>query len=158
MNDEEVDVQTFYSLGLSEARLAIEAAQAKARDMGIPMCLAVADCEGTVIAFVREDGAKPTSISIALDKAFTSAGARHNTTFYAKASVPSGPAWGIDKTNEGHFTAIGGGVVVLRDGHVVGGVGVSGGTAAQDIEVATAAIAGLGEHDSAIHGEEAGQS
>jgi uncharacterized protein GlcG (DUF336 family) len=146
-------VQSFYSLALSEARITIDAARAKALDIGIPMCVAVADCEGRLIAFVREDGAKPTSISIAINKAFTAAGARHDTTFYARASVPEGPAWGIDKSNDGNFTAIGGGVAVWRDGRVVGGIGVSGGTAAEDVAVAQASLQTLTVSDPAIHGE-----
>jgi uncharacterized protein GlcG (DUF336 family) len=114
------------------------------------MCIAVADEAGQLIAFVREDTAKVTSISIAIDKAFTAAGARNHTTFYGKGSAPGAPAWGIDKTNDGHFTVIGGGVHILEDDVVVGGIGVSGGNSAQDHEVAVAGVAALTEYNNSL--------
>jgi uncharacterized protein GlcG (DUF336 family) len=107
------------------------------------MCIAVTDESGTLTAFVREDGAKVTSVSIAIDKAFTAAGARNATTFYRDVSQPSGPAWGIKGTNDGRFSVIGGGQPVYDDGVVVGGIGISGGTATEDDDVAVAAVAYL---------------
>jgi uncharacterized protein GlcG (DUF336 family) len=136
-------VQTIRRLGTAEAETLVAGARARAAEIGVPMCIAVADESGTLIAFLREDGAKPTSVPIAIDKAFTAAGARNHTTFYGRVSQPGGPAWGIDKTNGGRFTAIGGGVHVLEDGAVVGGIGISGGTAHQDHDVAIAAVAHL---------------
>lgn len=142
-------MQTIRRLGLAEATVLVQAASSRAAEIATPMCIAVADESGTLIAFIREDGAKPTSVSIAVDKAFTAAGARNHTAFYGGVSQPGGPAWGIDGTNGGHFTAIGGGVHVLEEGTVVGGVGVSGGTAAQDYDVAMAAVSAL----TALHPE-----
>jgi uncharacterized protein GlcG (DUF336 family) len=136
-------MQTIRRLGLDEANLLLEAARHKAAEIGVPMCIAVADESGILIAFIREDDAKLTSVSIAIDKAFTAAGSRNHTTFYGKVSQPGGPAWGIDKTNGGHFTGIGGGVHILEGQDVVGGIGISGGSAAQDHEVAIAAVEAL---------------
>lgn len=136
-------MQDVRRIGLSEADILIAAARKHAATIGVPMCIAVADESGHLVAFVREDGAKITSISLAIDKAFTAAGARNHTTFYAEVSRPGGPAWGIDQSNGGHFTAIGGGVHVLEGGAVVGGVGISGGTSHQDHEVAMAAVEAL---------------
>ena len=136
-------MQDVRRLGLAEAEILIAAAREHAAVIGVPMCIAVADESGNQVAFVREDGAKVTSISLAIDKAFTAAGARNHTYFYAEVSQPGGPAWGIDQSNGGRFTAIGGGVHVLEGGSVVGGVGVSGGTAHQDHDVAMAAVAAL---------------
>ncbi|MGW5382669.1 GlcG/HbpS family heme-binding protein [Nocardia sp. NPDC003963] len=134
-------MQTIRRLGLEEAEILVEGARRRAGEIGVAMCIAVADESGNLAAFVREDGAKPTSISIAIDKAFTAAGARNHTTFYAQVSQPGAPAWGIDGTNGGHFTAIGGGVHIVEDGGVVvGGIGISGGNSAQDHDVAVAAV------------------
>jgi uncharacterized protein GlcG (DUF336 family) len=138
-------MQTIRSIGVTEAERLVAGARSRAAEIGVPMCIAVADEGGTLLSFLREDGAKPTSVSIAIDKAFTAAGARNPTSFYGGASQPGGPAWGIDKTNGGHFTAIGGGLPVKEDGVVVGGIGISGGTATQDEDVAAAAIALLSE-------------
>ncbi|HEY4281069.1 MAG TPA: heme-binding protein [Conexibacter sp.] len=136
-------MQTIRRIGVEEAELLLAGARRRAAEIGVPMCIAVADESGTLTAFLREDGAKVTSVSIAIDKAFTAAGARNHTTFYGHGSKPEGPAWGIDKTNGGHFTVIGGGVHVLEAGAVVGGIGISGGSAAQDHDVAMAAVAEL---------------
>ncbi len=136
-------MQTIRRIGIPEAEILLAGARARAAEIGVPMCIAIADESGTLTLFVRDDGAKPTSVSIAIDKAFTAAGARNTTAFYGQASQPGGPTWGIDKTNGGHFTVLGGGQPVLEDGVVVGGIGISGGNAAQDDDVALAAVAHL---------------
>ena len=143
-------MQDVRRLGLGEAEILVAGARKHAAVIGVPMCIAVADESGTLMAFVREDGAKVTSVSIAIDKAFTAAGARNHTAFYAGVSKPGGPAWGIDGSNGGRFTAIGGGVHVLEGDAVVGGIGVSGGTSGQDHEVAMAAVAHLHAHVPAL--------
>lgn len=127
-------------LDLEDAHRLIRAAADKAAQMSVPQCIAVADESGTLIAFERMDGGKVSSVSIAIDKAFTAAVARNATSFYGSASQPDGAAWGINQTNGGHFCVIGGGLPVVVDGVVVGGIGVSSGTAAQDEEVAHAAV------------------
>lgn len=139
-------MQDVRRLGLEEAEILVSGARKHTAAIGVPMCIAVADESGTLMAFVREDGAKVTSVSIAIDKAFTAAGARNHTAFYAGASQPGGPAWGIDGSNGGHFTAIGGGVHILENDVVVGGIGISGGTSGEDHEVAMAAVAHLHTH------------
>lgn len=127
-------------IDLDEARRLVAAATARSAEIGVPMCIAVVDESGYLVAFDRMDGAKVTSVSIAIDKAFTAAGARNATSFYGAASRPDGPAWGINQTNGGHFCVIGGGLPVVADGVVIGGLGLSGGTAAQDEEVAAYAV------------------
>ncbi len=127
-------------LGLEEARILIEGAIRKSGEMGIPMCIAVADEAGNLIAFDRMNGGKISSISIAIDKAFTAAAARNPTHVYNQLCQPGQPTFGIHVTNGGHFCIIGGGLPVKVGGVVVGGVGISSGTALQDIEVAEAAL------------------
>jgi uncharacterized protein GlcG (DUF336 family) len=136
-------MQTIRRIGLEEAEILVAAARVRAAEIGVPMCIAVVDESGTLSAFVREDGAKVTSVPLAIDKAFTAAGARNHTTFYGKVSQPGGPAWGIAHSNDGRFSPIGGGVHLLEDGVVVGGIGISGGTAHEDHDVAMAAVAAL---------------
>ena len=100
-----------------------------------------------LLAFIRMDGAKITSINIALDKAFTAAGHRVPTSAYKENVWPGGMAFGIGNTNGGRFCTIGGGVPIIDDeGRVLGAVGCSTGTPAQDEEVANAgrdAVLGL---------------
>jgi uncharacterized protein GlcG (DUF336 family) len=127
-------------LALEEARILIEGAVHKSVEMGIPMCIAVTDEAGNLIAFDRMNGGKISSISIAIDKAFTAAAARNATHVYNQLCQPGQPTFGIHITNNGHFCIIGGGLPVKVRGEVVGGIGVSSGTALQDIEVAEAAL------------------
>jgi uncharacterized protein GlcG (DUF336 family) len=126
-----------------EARRLIAAAIEKSEEIGVAMCIAVVDESGYLVAFDRMDGAKITSVSIAVDKAFTAAGARNPTSFYGKVSQPTEASWGINQTNGGRFNVIAGGVPVVVDGVVIGGIGLSGGTASQDEVVAEAAVSGF---------------
>ena len=132
---------TISRLSVAEADILIEGAAEKATQIEVPMCIAVCDESGNLIRFVRMDGAKISSISIAIDKAFTGAAARQGTHVYNQLCVPGEPTFGIHMTNGGHFCVIGGGLPVVVDGDVVGGIGLSAGTAGQDLECAEAAMA-----------------
>ena len=86
--------------------------------------------------------AKLTSVDIAINKAFTAAGHRVPTANYTSGTtfLPGGPGYGIHNSNGGRFMLIGGGIPIEIDGAVVGAIGVSTGTPAQDIECATAGV------------------
>ena len=127
-------------LSIDDARILLEGAAIKSSEIGVPMCTAITDDTGMLLAFEREDGGKPTSVSIAIDKAFTAAGARKPTRFYQENTVPGGPTWGIHVSNGGHFCMIPGGLPLEIDGQVVGGIGCSSGTADEDEVVAQGAI------------------
>jgi len=131
---------TINRLSYEEARVLLDGAADASRKMGIPMCNAVTDEAGHLIAFDRMDGGKISSISIALDKASTAATARNGTHVYNELCQPGKPTFGIHITNGGHFSIIGGGLPVKVDGKVIGGIGVSSGTAIQDLEIAEAAL------------------
>ena len=142
---------TLRRLDVDEAQILIEGAAAKARDLGVPMCIAVTDESGHLIRFERMNGGKISSISIAIDKAGTAAIARKGTHEYNQLCVPGSPTFGIHITNGGHFSIIGGGLPVHVEGEIVGGVGLSSGTAEQDRICAEAAI----QHFYAVSGRKA---
>jgi uncharacterized protein GlcG (DUF336 family) len=127
-------------LSLDEAKILVEGAEEKSREIEVPMCIAVADESGNLVAFTRMDGAKISSIAIAIDKAFTGGAARKGTHVYNELCMPGKPTFGIHVTNQGRFSIIGGGLPIEIDGEVVGGVGVSAGTAEQDQVVAQGAV------------------
>ena len=85
-------MMTIRRLDSRDADILIEGAQARAETIGVPMCIAVTDEAGQLIAFRRMDGGKVTSTTIAIDKAFTAAGARKATHEYGQASQPGAPA------------------------------------------------------------------
>ena len=104
------------------------------------MCIAITDESGQLVAFERMDGGKVTSTTIAIDKAFTAAAARKATHEYGTASQPGASAYGIASAIGGRLMVVGGGLPVTVNGAVVGGIGVSSGTPAQDQDVAQAGI------------------
>lgn len=133
-------MQTLTRLDLDDARILMAGAEAHARTIGVPMCIAITDEAGQLIAFQRMEGGKVTSTTIAIDKAFTAAAAKKATHEYGTSSQPGAPAYGIASAIGGRLMVVGGGLPVLWDGKVVGGIGVSSGTPAQDQAVAQAGI------------------
>lgn len=126
------------SLTLAGARKALDAALAKSEAMGQPFCIAVTDTSGEPVATARMDGAPRLSAGIALNKAFTVAGF---------GGMPSGNWWNLIKdepslvhgiTHTPRLIVFGGGVGIFVDGELVGAIGVSGGSADEDTEVAQA--------------------
>jgi uncharacterized protein GlcG (DUF336 family) len=132
---------TIKRLSLAEAEILIDGATKKSVEMNIPMCIAVTDESGHLMAFDRMDGGKISSSPIAIDKAFTGAVARKGTHIYNELCQPGKSTFGIHVTNGGHFSIIGGGLPVTVDGQIVGGIGISSGTATEDQVVAEAAVA-----------------
>jgi uncharacterized protein GlcG (DUF336 family) len=128
------------NLTLDAAAIGIEACQAKARSIGVPMNISIVDATLYPLAFARMPGAKLTSIDIAQNKAFTAAGHKLGTHMYKENVWPGGIAYGIDKSNGGRFSVIGGGLPIQVDGQVIGAIGCSTGTPAQDQEVSQAGV------------------
>lgn len=133
---------TIRRLGQNEAKLLIQGAAAKASEIGVPMCIAVTDESGNLIAFERMDGGKVHSITIAQDKAFTAASARKGTHEYNEACIPGheNQLFGIHTALGGRLCIVGGGLPVSLNGEVVGGIGVSSGSPQQDMACARAGI------------------
>jgi len=138
-------MHTFQTLTLGEAHLVLDAAQAKAEELGVAEVLCVADNAGYPIALRRLDGGKVTSVQIAMNKAFTAAGHRKPTHAY-KNAYPGEEAFGIFTQHEGRFTVFVGGMPIFVDGKCVGAVAASGGNGEQDIACCEAGIAALMRH------------
>jgi glc operon protein GlcG len=116
----------------------LQAAIAKATEMNVPQCISVVDAGGQLLAFARMDGAFALSIETSLAKAMTA----------AVYGVPTGNiAAGLDLklaiATHGKRINLPGGMPVIIDGHVVGGIGVGSGTSEQDRHVAAAALDAL---------------
>jgi len=131
---------TIKRLDIQDARVLIAGAREKAEEIGVPMCIAITDEGGNLIAFERMDGGKVTSSIIAIDKSYTASGAKKATHEYGVASQPGSPAYGIGSAIGGRLMVVGGGLPVIVAGEVVGGIGVSSGTPDQDRAVAQAGI------------------
>lgn len=121
------------------ARRALLAAEAEAKKNGWAMSIAVVDPGGELIGFLRMDGASPGSIDISRAKARTAARFRRPTKAFEE-SVTSGRTAIL--SFEGVVT-VEGGVPIVIGGAVVGAVGVSGASSAQDGLVAAAGVAAV---------------
>ena len=135
---------TIKRLDIEDANRLIAGARAKAIEIGVPMCVAITDESGNLIAFERMNGGKITSINLAIDKSFTAVGIKKGTDALGEVNQPGMPAHGISSTLGGRMVTIAGGLPVTFEGQVVGGVGVSSGSPAQDYEVALAGVLAFG--------------
>ncbi len=132
-------------LTMHEAEIAVDAALAKADELGVSSVICVSDAAGWPIVIKRPDNGKPTSVEIAINKAFTAACHRRPTHTYTNAQ-PGQEAFGIMNMHHGRFSIFVGGWPIEVDGEVVGGVGVSGGHTREDIACCKAAIEALLSH------------
>jgi uncharacterized protein GlcG (DUF336 family) len=121
---------------LADARRIIAAAEKKAAQMGQPMNIAVVDQGGHLISHVRMDGAWLGSIDIFIKKAYTSRAFDIATKDLAMHSQSGGQFFGIHASNDGKIMIFAGGIPLKKEGHVVGAIGVSGGSGEQDHAVA----------------------
>ena len=131
-------------LNLAGAEAVLAAAQKKAAALGLRCNVAVVDDGGHLLAFARMDGARPASVQTALIKATSAATFRQETgPLPAKGEPDLHLSLSLQAASGGRITTLKGGVPVVIDGQVVGGVGVGGGTGEQDAEVAKAGIQAL---------------
>lgn len=121
---------------LELAKALTEKVEQKAKNMGMSVIIAVADKAARPVAIHCMDDAYIASFDIACNKAYTSAGLKMSTETLGQLSQPGGPLYGIQHTNQGKIVIFGGGEPLEIGGKLVGALGVSGGTAEQDTELA----------------------
>lgn len=129
------------SVSHEQARNAVAAAVAEARKLNLPMAIAVVDTAGQLMAFERMDNTQFGSIGVAQDKAASSALYRRSTKVFQDALAGGGAGLRI-LTLRG-ANAVEGGLPLSFDGKIIGGIGVSGGSAEQDGVVAKAGLDGM---------------
>jgi uncharacterized protein GlcG (DUF336 family) len=126
--------------GLQLARRMCAAAREHARILGVVVSVAVVDAGGHLISFERMDTAEIAGPHLAVDKAMTAVAHRCPTGDLTRQSVPTGPLAGLGSTGGGRYVVFAGGLPLWSpDGRVVGGIGVSGASADQDLACAAAA-------------------
>ena len=131
-------------LTLAAARAIIAAVEAKARAIGVAMSCAVVDSGDQLVAYERMDAADLVTITLARDKAYTALVNRMSTADLAEISQPGAEFWGYTTVAGGRTIVFAGGMPLVRDGVLVGAVGVSGGDSAQDQRAVEAAIRAFG--------------
>jgi uncharacterized protein GlcG (DUF336 family) len=131
------------SITLETAERIINAAEAKAQEMGKSMVIAVCDEDGVLKAFRRMDGAALLSVQIAQDKAYTaiSFGGLSTEGWYEFIKNDPPLLHGIVKTDR--LVVFGGGYAIKTEEGIIGGIGVSGGHYSEDMKVAQAGLEAL---------------
>jgi uncharacterized protein GlcG (DUF336 family) len=134
---------------LATAMRIVEGAHAEAARRSVAVSAAVVDDGGHLIAFGRMDGAEIAGPVLAVDKAYTAVSNRISTSELAILAAPGGELFGLHANGGGRFVIFGGGVPIVVAGSVVGAVGVSGASTADDEACALAGLAVLaqGRHD-----------
>src|SRR5436305_9711310 len=109
----------------------------------LALAAAVVDEGGHVLASQRMDGAALGAMSLAVGKAHTSVLWGAPTGGFMQSTQPGGDDWGWN-TTDSRIVVYAGGIPLLADGELVGALGASGGTAAEDEQCVVGAANGLG--------------
>lgn len=114
----------------------IERVEARAAQQGMRVVTAVSDASARPVAVHCMDGAYIGSFDVALNKTYTSIAFQMSTESLGRLSQPGESLYGIQFTNGGKIVIFGGGELLEHNGTIIGALGVSGGTAQQDTELA----------------------
>jgi uncharacterized protein GlcG (DUF336 family) len=107
------------------------------------MVIAVVDAGGNLVAQQRMDDALLVSVDLSRNKAYTAVAVKVATHDLAVAAQPGAPLYGIHATDQGRMVIFGGGMLLKRDGRIIGGIGVSGGSVEDDMACAQAGVDAL---------------
>lgn len=123
-------------MSLKLATALIERVEQKAESMNMRIVVAVSDAAGRPVAVHCMDGAYMGSFDVALNKTFTAAAFQMSTAELGKLAQPGASLYGVQFTNGGKIVIFGGGEPLYTGSRMIGALGVSGGTAAEDTELA----------------------
>jgi glc operon protein GlcG len=130
-------------LTLEGAKAVLAAAERRAVEIGVPMNIAIVDDGGHLAAFSRMDGAKLSSVRIAITKAHSSAIRRSPSGAPNSDPATLLMALSLSVTSRAHQTPLRGGLPILVEGQCIGAIGVSNGSEEQDLDVARAGLTAL---------------
>lgn len=129
-------------VGTTAAHTVVAAAVAHAQRLGIRINVAVTDAGGNLMAFLRMNGAFLHSIDIAVDKAYTAASFGFATSQWPQV-LAGDEALRLGIVHRPRLVVFGGGLPITEHGELIGGIGVSGGSAEQDEACARAGLEAL---------------
>ncbi|SED36252.1 GlcG/HbpS family heme-binding protein [Bradyrhizobium erythrophlei] len=108
----------------------------------VPVSVCVMDIHGNIVLQHRMNGAPAFSMEISERKAYTSALVGLRTADISPLVQPGQDLFALMGLSGGRFCSMGGGVPLTNDGQLVAGVGVSGGTVQQDVDILESALGG----------------
>jgi uncharacterized protein GlcG (DUF336 family) len=124
---------------LTTAKKIADRVEDESSKQDVPVAVTVIDVDGNVVLTHRMSGAPAFSLELAERKAYTSALIGMRTADLVPL-VPGADLYPLLALSGGRYSAMGGGVPLTSDGHVIAGVGVSGGTTEEDIAIVEAAM------------------
>ena len=123
-------------MSLKLAVALIQKGEEKAREMDMRVVIAVSDASGRPVAVHCMDGAYHGSFDVALNKTYTSTAFQMSTKELSRLCQPGQDLYGLQFSNDGKVMILGGGEPLTVGDTMIGALGVSGGTATQDTELA----------------------
>lgn len=129
------------SIQIDAAKRAAAAAVAEAKKNNWTMAVAIVDPAGDLVYFEKVDGTQPASVNVAVDKARSAARFKRPTKAFQDVLAAGGE--GLRLLALQGAVPVEGGVPLVSDGKIVGAIGLSGGTSAQDGQCAAAGAAVL---------------
>ena len=127
-------------MSLTNLKKMAEYVEEKANEIGVPMVFSAVDAGGNLIYFQRMEGSLLISVKVSQDKAYTACALKCPTAALADITKPGDSLWSLHNSGDGRIVCFGGGYPVEVDGKVIGAIGISGGTAEEDMAVATYAL------------------
>ncbi len=121
---------------LDTAKKMAEVAQTYADEIGVPITFSVVDEHGNLILVHRMEGSLLASLDISQNKAYSSLALKMPTHEISRQAQPNKDLYGIANTNRNRIVTFGGGYPIRENGKVIGGIGISGGTVAEDMWIA----------------------
>jgi uncharacterized protein GlcG (DUF336 family) len=128
-------------ISLEQAKKVMTGAEAEARKNNWNVVIAILDSGGNVVMLHRMDGAQFGSIEVARDKAYSAVAFRRPTKVFEDLVGQGGANLRLLRLSGA--SPLEGGLPIVIDGKIAGGIGVSGVTSQQDAQIGRAGIEGL---------------
>ena len=130
---------------LDMAKKMAAAAEQKAIEIDVPMVISIIDIGGNPVYLERMEDSLIASIEIAQNKAFTAASLKMPSSTVCDLAKESGPLFGLGSDCGGRIVTFGGGFPIMDGEKFIGAIGVSGGSVEEDMSVAKAGLAAIGQ-------------
>lgn len=132
----DITLTEYNSIDLKSAKALCEKIEQEALKIGIKVVISICDASGNLILLHKMDDAYIASIDIAINKAFTSVALKMTTAMVGELSKQGSSLHGLELTNNSRLVTFGGGIPLKLKGKIIGGLGISGGSAEQDTKLA----------------------
>ncbi|WP_159865442.1 MULTISPECIES: two-domain cob(I)yrinic acid a,c-diamide adenosyltransferase PduO [unclassified Raoultella] len=135
--------ETLMALSFNDLHQLTRSAVERARQLEVPVAIGIVDAHGTQTVIWRMPDALLVSSELAPKKAWTAVAMKTATHLLSSAVQPGAPLYGLESQMQGKVVTFGGGYPLWREGQLIGGLGISGGSVEQDMDIAQAAMAAI---------------